>query len=185
MTFLETDFQGLWVINLEEIVDDRGFFARCFCEDEFYQMGLNTEWPQINCSQSLARYTLRGLHFQLPPHQETKVVRCIAGAVWDVVVDLRMDSETFGKSFALELSSINKKSIYVPEGFAHGFISLAPNSEILYLVSRKYAPEYERTLLWNDSSVAIDWPASPSVVSEKDSAGRTLQELTSELGGYK
>lgn len=177
MKFYETPLEGNYLIDLELREDERGFFARYFCENEFAKQGLNKRWVQIN--NSLSRYvgTLRGLHFQRPPHAEVKLVRCLKGAIWDVVVDLRSESNTYGKWFGATLTDVNRTMMYVPKGFAHGFISLEPDTEILYLVSEFYAPGFEETLLWSDHDVEIRWPINPQVISEKDSQGKTLQSI--------
>lgn len=177
MKFTETPLHGSFLIDLEPKQDERGFFARYFCEQNFSELGLNTRWMQINNSLSAECGTLRGLHFQRPPHSEVKLVRCIQGAIWDVIVDLREDSITYGKWFGETLTAENRTMMYVPKGFAHGFISLEPNSEILYLVSDSYAPSCESTLLWNDAELAIAWPRKPSVVSVKDESGKPLKEV--------
>ena len=177
MIFEQTHLQGNYLIDLELKDDGRGFIARYFCENEFRSHGLNVQWVQINNSMSKEIGTLRGLHFQRPPHAEVKLVRCIKGALWDVVVDLRKNSKTFGKWFGATLSEDNRTMMYVPEGFAHGFVSLESNSEILYLVSEFYTPEAEGTLIWNDHEVAIEWPIEPFVVSDKDVAGDALKNI--------
>lgn len=177
MKFTETPLSGSYLIDLEPRQDERGFFARYFCEQEFAAHGLNSHWVQINNSLNKEAGTLRGLHFQYAPHAEVKLVRCIQGAIWDVIVDLRQNSTSYGKWFGATLSNENRTMMYVPKGFAHGFISLEPNSEIIYLVSDFYAPAYETTLLWNDPEVEIEWPRKPSVISEKDAVGKPLKEL--------
>ena len=144
-------------------------------------MGLNTEWQQVNNSMSVRSGTLRGLHFQVSPHAEVKLVRCIHGTVWDVVVDLRSSSNTYRHWFGTEISARNRTMMYVPEGFAHGFLSLSPNAEIIYFVSSVYEPEAERILLWNDSDVGIKWPKTPTCMSEKDAAGAPLKILEQSL----
>lgn len=174
MLFSETPLKGSFLVGLDPKLDERGFFARYFCEQEFGSHGLNTTWTQINNSLSVDTGTLRGLHFQRPPHAEAKLVRCIAGAIWDVIVDVRKESKTFGEWFADKLTAENRTMMYVPEGFAHGFITLVPNSEILYLVSSAYNPEAEQTLHWNDETVGIHWPLKPEIVSDKDSRGLPL-----------
>jgi dTDP-4-dehydrorhamnose 3,5-epimerase len=163
-------------LNLRE--DDRGFFARYFCVREFTQNGLNTQWVQMNNSMSRAVGTLRGLHFQRPPYAEVKLVRCLRGKIWDVVVDLREGSATYGEWFGVTLSDENRSMMYVPKGFAHGFVSLEANSEILYLVSDLYTPGSEETLIWNDPDVAINWPIEPKVLSDKDSLGKMFGSIT-------
>jgi dTDP-4-dehydrorhamnose 3,5-epimerase len=178
MRFREAPINGVFLVDLEPQSDERGFFARYFCERKFSEHGLNTKWVQINNSMSREVGTLRGLHFQSPPHSEVKLVRCLRGAIWDVVVDLREGSETFGRWFSATLSAENRTMIYVSQGFAHGFVSLEPDSEILYLVSEYYTPESESTLIWNDSDVGIQWPIKPKVLSDKDSFGSLLRYIS-------
>jgi dTDP-4-dehydrorhamnose 3,5-epimerase len=168
MKFIETPLSGAYIINLEKRGDDRGFFARLFDVHEFSGHGLESSFVQVNDSLSVAQGTLRGLHYQLAPHAEVKLVRCIHGVVWDVIVDLRPDSPTFGGWHGAELSQANRSMMYVPRGFAHGHVTLEAESEIIYLVSNFYAPESERGLRWDDPRFAIDWPVSPTVISDKD-----------------
>ena len=175
MKFQQTNLEGSYLINLELLEDERGFFARSFCKDEFKKRGLNTSWVQINNSLSHCKGTLRGLHTQREPHSEIKLVRCISGAIWDVILDVRKDSKTYGQYFAEEISSDNRKMMYVPKGFAHGFISLTNNAEIIYLVSTPYHPGSEATILWDDPDVGIEWPVKISKISEKDKKGITLK----------
>lgn len=177
MIFEFTDLGSNCVITPEPITDERGFFVRSFCSDLFEAHGLNKSWVQSNNSMSIHSGTLRGLHFQSEPHSEVKLVRCISGAIWDVVCDVRPFSDTFGKWFGTRLDNLNKKMMYVPKGFAHGFISIEPYSEIMYLVSSAYCPSAEKTLIWNDPTASITWPQSPSVISDKDNKGKTLQDL--------
>ncbi len=177
MKYTETPLLDSYLIDLEPHTDERGFFSRYFCEHEFLARGLNTTWVQINNSLSIEAGTLRGLHFQRSPKAEVKMVRCIQGAIWDVIVDLRENSETFGEWFGAELTAQNRTMMYVPKGFAHGFISLQNNSEILYLVSEFYTPEIEGTLLWSDPTVAIQWPMSPKYISKKDASAIKLLEM--------
>lgn len=177
MIFKKTKLEGCYIIGIEAHADDRGFFARFFCEEEFSRLGLNTHWVQVNNSMSSKKGTLRGLHFQRPPHAEVKLVRCLRGSIWDVVVDLRKGSKTFGEWFGSTLSYQNRTMMYVPEGFAHGFISLEHDTEILYLVSEFYSPESEVTLSWNDPQVSIHWPIEPSLLSNKDLQGMPLSGL--------
>jgi len=159
---------GVYTIDLEKRGDARGFFARYFCRKEFAAQGLETDFVQINDSLSAAAGTLRGMHYQLPPAGEVKLVRCIRGALYDVVVDLRPRSPTFLKSFGATLSAENRTMMYVPVGFAHGFLTLEPDTEAVYLVSDFYAPESERGLRYDDPRLEIVWPAAPEVVSDKD-----------------
>lgn len=168
MRFIPTPLPGSYVIELEKKGDDRGFFARSFCVNEFGKLGLDTTFVQVNNSLSAYKGTLRGMHYQLNPKAETKLIRCIRGSIYDVILDLRKDSPTFGKSFGCELSAENRLMMYAPKGFAHGFITLEDNSETFYLVSEFYAPEKERIIRWNDPSFNIQWPMQPTVQSEKD-----------------
>jgi dTDP-4-dehydrorhamnose 3,5-epimerase len=178
MKYTETPLLGSYLIDLEPRTDERGFFARYFCEQEFLAQGLNTSWVQINNSLSVEAGTLRGLHFQKPPHSEVKMVRCLQGAIWDVIVDLRAGSMTFGKWFGAELTAQNRTMMYVPKGFAHGFISLQPNSEILYLVSEFYSQTEEEALFWNDKEVDIAWPVQPLQISAKDGAAKSISNIS-------
>jgi len=166
--FKETPLRGAYIIELEKKGDERGFFARFFCEKEFKDANLIYQFVQINNSLSAEKGTLRGMHYQMFPHAETKIVRCIKGALYDVILDLRPDSSTFGKSFGAKITADNRKMMYVPEGFAHGFLTLEDNTEALYLVSAFYAPEAERGVRWDDPKLSIYWPELPKVISEKD-----------------
>jgi dTDP-4-dehydrorhamnose 3,5-epimerase len=168
MKFRETPLPGAYVIELEKRGDDRGFFARFFCQEEFQRHGLETNIVQINNSLSREKGTLRGMHYQLAPKAETKIVRCVQGALYDVMLDLRTDSPTFGRSFGIELSADNRLVAYVPKGFAHGFVTLKPDTEAFYLVTEFYAPDLERGIRWNDPRFQIQWPVEPAVLSEKD-----------------
>ena len=172
MIFNRSPLPGAYTIELEKRGDDRGFFARLFCEREFGQAGLETKFVQINNSSSGKKGTLRGMHYQLPPAAEVKVVRCIKGSLFDVVVDLRPDSPTFKKWFGAELSAENRRMMYVPRGFAHGFLTLEADTEAFYLVSAFYDPDRERGVRWNDLRFAIGWPAEPRVISDKDAQQR-------------
>jgi dTDP-4-dehydrorhamnose 3,5-epimerase len=168
MIFTETPITGAYLIDLEKHGDDRGFFARVFCRNEFGERDLETQFVQINNSLSAERGTLRGLHYQLAPAEEVKVVRCVAGAMWDVIVDIRPQSATFGRWFGAELSAANRRMIYAPRGMAHGFVTLADRTEAFYMVSAFYAPERERGIRWNDPRFGIEWPVTPTVMSDKD-----------------
>lgn len=172
MLFLETPLAGAYVIELEKHGDERGFFARVFCRDEFAKVGLASAFVQVNNSLSADQGTLRGMHYQLAPHAETKIVRCIRGALWDVILDLRPDSATFGKWFGETLSAENRKMMYVPKGFAHGLITTEPNTEAFYLMDQFYNPASERGVRWNDPEFKIAWPMEPTALSEKDAAHR-------------
>ena len=168
MIFNKTSLEGAFTIDLEKREDERGFFARYYCGEEFLKHNLESNWVQVNNSLSKNSGTLRGLHFQQSPHSEVKLIRCIKGSIWDVIVDVRLNSQTYGKWFAAELTSENRKMMYVPKGFAHGFISLEDDSEILYMVSEPYNPAFEKTLKWDDNFHGIQWPIKPTVISDKD-----------------
>jgi dTDP-4-dehydrorhamnose 3,5-epimerase len=168
MIFTKVSLDGAYLIDLEMHGDDRGFFARAFCVREFANHGLATNMVQVNNSLSAKMGTLRGMHYQLAPKAETKVVRCFRGALHDVILDLRPGSNTFGQSFGADLTAENRRMMYVPKGFAHGFITLANDTEAYYLVDEFYAPECERGIRWNDSRFSIQWPIQPVVISEKD-----------------
>ena len=172
MKFTETPLKGAYVIDLEKRGDDRGFFARFFCKNEYAELGLSNEIVQMNTSLSATQGTLRGMHYQLAPKAETKIVRCLRGALYDIILDIRKDSETFGQSFGIELSAENRTQLYVPKGFAHGFITLQPDTEALYLVDEYYSPEHERGIRYNDPKFSLEWPAEPVVISDKDRDAR-------------
>lgn len=182
MKFNKSPLEGAYTIDLEKRGDDRGFFARVFCENEFGAQGLETRFVQINNSSSAKRGTLRGMHFQLPPEGEVKVVRCIKGSLYDVIVDLRPDSPTFKQWFGAELSAENRRMMYVPRGFAHGFITLSDDTEAFYLVSAFYAPKEERGLRYNDPAIGIEWPITPTEISEKD---QNWPDLGAEFHGLE
>jgi dTDP-4-dehydrorhamnose 3,5-epimerase len=170
MNFSETPLSGAYLIDLEKRGDNRGFFARFFCEKEFAQYNLTTHFVQINTSLTAAKGTLRGLHYQLQPSAEVKVVRCIKGSLYDVILDLRPDSVTFGKWFGAELNAENRTMMYVPKGFAHGFVTLQDDTEALYLVDSFYSPDLERGIRYNDPKFKIELPLKPFEISEKDTS---------------
>jgi len=170
MIFTPTPLAGAYLIDLDKKTDARGFFARAFCEQEFNQHGLITRICQVNNSLSVQKGTLRGMHYQLAPKAETKVVRCLRGALYDVILDLRVGSPSFGKSFGAELTADNRRMMYVPKGFAHGFITLTDNTEAMYFVDEFYSPETERGIRYDDPKFQIGWPAQPTLVSDKDKA---------------
>jgi dTDP-4-dehydrorhamnose 3,5-epimerase len=169
MIFQETDIKGLVKIDLEKREDERGFFARFYCEHQFKDHGLEPKIVQINNSFTKQKHTLRGMHYQLPPASEIRVVRCLKGKVFDMSLDLRPKSPTFGKSFGIELSAESRTMMYIPRGFAHGFMTMEDDTEFFYLVSAFYTPELERIVRWNDPKFDMKWPVKPSFVSEKDS----------------
>jgi dTDP-4-dehydrorhamnose 3,5-epimerase len=168
MIFTPTPLSGAYLIELDKKSDDRGFFARAFCEREFQEHDLTDHFCQVNNSLSAQKGTLRGMHYQLAPKAETKVIRCIRGAMYDVILDLRLGSPTFGKSFGAELTPENRRMMYVPKGFGHGFITLTDDTELFYFVDEFYAPEYERGVRYNDPAFDLRWPIVPSVISDKD-----------------
>jgi dTDP-4-dehydrorhamnose 3,5-epimerase len=182
MIFTETPLAGAFVVDLDKKGDERGFFARAFCAREFEAHGLPSRFVQVNESLSAQRGTLRGMHYQLPPKAETKVVRCIRGALFDVILDLRRGSPTFGRHFGAEISADNRRAMVVPKGFAHGFVTLTDDAEALYLVDETYAPEAERGIRWDDPRFAIAWPIPPVVLSEKDRSHRDFDPAW-HLGG--
>jgi dTDP-4-dehydrorhamnose 3,5-epimerase len=168
MKFAPLPLAGAHLIHLEKRGDDRGFFARLFCEHEFGQHGLITRFVQANNSLTANKGTLRGMHYQLPPAAEVKVVRCTRGALFDVILDLRPHSPTFGQWCGEELSAENRTMMYVPEGFAHGFVTLEPDTEAIYLASAPYSPTAERGVRFDDPKFGIDWPLTPTELSDKD-----------------
>jgi dTDP-4-dehydrorhamnose 3,5-epimerase len=170
MIFTETPLSGAFVLELELREDERGFFARTFCVDEFAEHGLQPVVAQANLSFNHTKGTLRGMHYQVAPSEEAKLVRCTAGAIYDVIVDLRPGSPTYRSHFGLELNARNRKALYVPEMFAHGYQTLADNSEVVYQVSERYAPGQEAGLHHDDPALGIEWPLQVTVISEKDAA---------------
>lgn len=182
MIFTETYLKGSYIIDLEPFRDERGWFARYFCKDEFLTIGHHDEWVQMNHSVTYLPGTIRGMHFQLAPYSEVKLVRCIKGSVQDVIIDLRQDSPTFLQHFSIELSAENKRSVYIPEGFAHGFQSLHPDSELLYHHSNYYKPGFEGGIRYNDPMLQIEWPLEVTEISERD---RNHPHLTNSFKGIK
>jgi dTDP-4-dehydrorhamnose 3,5-epimerase len=176
MQFSALDLDGAWVVDLDAHEDSRGLFARVFCEREFSSHGLNVRWPQCNLTVTKRRGTIRGLHLQADPKPEIKLVRCVAGAVWDVVVDLRRGSRTFGQWKGIELSAQNRTALYVPAGFAHGFQCLTDDCDMFYQMSEFYVPDLARGVRWDDPRLAISWPLKDPIVSERDRMLPTLTE---------
>ena len=169
MIFEQTRLEGAFLVDLERREDERGFFARTWCADEFADHGLVNRVVQANVSWNAKRGTLRGMHFQHPPHAETKLVRCTRGGIYDVIVDLRPDSETYKQWLGVELNAENRRALFVPEGFAHGYQTLVPDSEIVYQVSAAYAPQAEGGVRWDDPAFGIEWPdAGNALLSDKD-----------------
>lgn len=167
MKFIDLPLAGAYVIEIEKIADERGFFARTWSAEEFGARGLNRNLAQCSISFNTRRGTLRGMHYQ-EPYAETKLVRCCSGAIYDVIVDVRPNSATYCRWHAVELTSENRKMLYVPEGFAHGFQTLADNTEVFYQISEVYRPEYARGVRWNDPLFGIRWPIRDMVISERD-----------------
>jgi len=168
MKFIETKLKGTYIIELEPMEDERGFFARSFCQKEFKKHGLNFRIVQCNISFNKKRGTLRGMHYQVSPYEEAKLVSCIRGAIYDVIIDLRQDSPTYCQWFAVELTEENYKMLYIPKGFAHGFQTLEDNTVVFYQMSEFYYPECARGVRWDDSTFEIEWPLSEQVMSKKD-----------------
>lgn len=170
MKFIPTGLAGAWIVEPERLEDERGYFARTFCREEFGAHGLNPELVQCNVSFNAKKSTLRGMHYQASPHEEAKLVRCTRGAIFDVIIDIRPASTTFKKWFSAELSAVNGRALYVPEGFAHGFQSLEDGSEVFYQMSAAYSPDAARGVRWNDPAFGIHWPMTDPVVSQRDAA---------------
>lgn len=178
MKFATTTLPGVWLIELELREDERGFLARTYCEREFAEHGLNTRWPQCNLTLTKKRGTIRGLHFQAEPKPEIKLIRCAVGAIYDVLVDARRGSPTFGQWASFELTAENRRILYAPGGFAHGFQSLTDNCEVFYQMSEFYFPELARGFRWNDPDVGVRWPLPAPTVSERDEKMPRLAEVT-------
>lgn len=168
MHFKPTPLEGAFLIEIEKKEDERGFFARTFCSNELRNIGLETTIVQINNSLSKKAGTLRGIHYQLSPKAETKIIRCISGSIFDLIIDLRPDSPSYLKHYGAQLDADNRSMMYVPKGFGHAFLTLEPDTEVIYMVSEFYSPEHERGLRWNDPRFAIEWPITPVVISDKD-----------------
>ncbi|MBU1052821.1 MAG: dTDP-4-dehydrorhamnose 3,5-epimerase [Proteobacteria bacterium] len=170
MKFTEIKLKGAFIITPDLIKDERGFFARAFCRHEFIDHGLNPDLFQCNISFNRKKGTLRGMHYQVAPHSEAKLVRCTSGFIYDVIIDLRPESPTFKQWFGAELSASNHQMLYVPVGFAHGYQTLEDNTEVFYQVSAFYHPEAENGLRWNDPAFGIKWPIPVSTISKKDAS---------------
>jgi dTDP-4-dehydrorhamnose 3,5-epimerase len=170
MICTESPLVGAYVIDVDRKSDNRGFFARTFCAKEFGDLGIKSQVAQINICYNDTQGTVRGMHYQVPPATETKLVRCTRGAIYDVIVDLRPDSPTYLQHYGIELSADNYRSLYVPEMFAHGYQTLTPEAEIVYVVSEFYTPGCERGLRYNDPIFDIQWPLPISLISQKDSS---------------
>ncbi|MFQ5349965.1 MAG: dTDP-4-dehydrorhamnose 3,5-epimerase [Thermoanaerobaculia bacterium] len=174
MKVRETKLPGVYLIEPERQSDDRGFFARTFCSRELAELGLVSTIAQSSISFNPTEGTLRGMHYQAPPHGETKIIRCTMGAIWDCLIDLRPDSPTYRGWLAEELTAENRKLFYVPEGIAHGFLTLAPNTEVFYEISTFFVPEAARGVRWDDPAFGVDWPRRPRLLSDRD---RTYEDF--------
>ena len=168
MIFTEAKLPGAYIIELEPLKDERGFFARAFCRDEFEQYGLNSSVAQCNISFNRKKGTLRGMHYQVAPHSEAKLVTCVAGSMYDVIIDLRADSATYRQWLAIELSARERNMLYIPEGFAHGFQTLEGDTLVFYQMFQFYEPAASRGVRWDDPAFAIKWPEGPRTLSERD-----------------
>ena len=170
MIFQETRLKGAFIVDVKRHDDNRGSFARTYCQREFKEQGLVPEVVQANMSTNKIKGTLRGLHYQKDPHQETKLIRCIKGALYDVIVDLRPRSPTYKEWIGVELTEHNQRALFVPKDFAHGFVTLVDDTTAFYMASQYYSPGAESGIRWNDPSLKIKWPVEPRCISEKDSA---------------
>ena len=168
MNFTETKLAGAFVIELERHPDQRGFFARTFCQQEFEAHGVNAQVVQCNVSFNKRKGTLRGMHYQAVPFAEAKLVRCTSGSIYDVIIDLRPSSATFKQHFAVELSGKNRRMLYIPEDFAHGFQTLQDDTEVFYQMGQRYSAEHARGVRWNDPAFAIEWPEDERIIIERD-----------------
>jgi len=185
MILTETKLKGAYIIDVKRLEDERGFFGRSFCQKEFEAHGLSAHVRQANVSYNKKKGTLRGMHMQLAPHEESKLVRCTRGAIYDVIIDMRPDSATYKQWIGVELTADNYRMLFVPEGFAHGFITLADNTDVTYQVTAFYTPGAERGIRWNDPAFNIEWPIAPVVISEKDQAHADFEEASLEAAKGK
>jgi dTDP-4-dehydrorhamnose 3,5-epimerase len=176
MIFIPNVLEGSYIVEIQPYKDDRGWFGRFYCKDEFQQIGHNKEWVQMNHSVTYQKGAIRGMHFQVAPYREIKMVRCIAGAVHDVIIDLRKDSATFLKWFGSDLSAENKRMMYIPEGFAHGFQCLSNDCELIYFHTEYYEPGFEGGIRHDDPAVSIKWPLNVTTISERDQLHPKLDE---------
>ena len=181
MIFTETKLKGAFIIDLDRREDSRGFFARAFCQNEFAAHGLKPIIAQANLASNKKRGTVRGMHFQFPPAAETKLVRCTRGAILDIIVDLRPESDTYLQHVAVDLNEDNQRALYVPERFAHGYQALRDNTDTSYQVGEFYAPDVESGLMYNDPRLGLHWPLPITVVSEKDQKFPLLDRIETEL----
>ncbi|MEC0264327.1 dTDP-4-dehydrorhamnose 3,5-epimerase [Paenibacillus anseongense] len=176
MYIITTKLEGLYIIEPDVHGDNRGFFMESYSREKFFELGIRQEFIQDNHSLSVETGVLRGLHYQLNPKAQTKLVRVASGAIYDVAVDIRKDSPTFGEWLGVILSEANKRQLLVPKGFAHGFCTIVPNTQVLYKVDEYYSPEHDRGILWSDPDLNIDWPTSKPILSDKDQKHPLLKE---------
>jgi dTDP-4-dehydrorhamnose 3,5-epimerase len=168
--FSPTALAGAFIVELDRRNDDRGYFARTWCQREFEEQGLDMALVQCSVSHSLRRHTLRGMHWQASPHSEVKIIRCTRGAIWDVIIDLRPESQTYMHHLGVELTADSARALYVPEGVAHGFVTLADGSEVFYQMSKFHEPAFARGVRWNDPAFAIEWPVSAPILHPRDAS---------------
>ena len=183
--FTEARLQGAFIIDVERKEDERGFFARSWCRDEFISHGLDAQLLQCSISFNTKPGTLRGMHYQIAPHEENKLVRCTMGAIYDVILDLRPTSPTFKHWQAVELSAENRRMLYIPHGLAHGFQTLADNSEVFYQISETYHPEAARAVRWDDAAFGISWPVAQRIMSAQDRQHPNFESDSFESGGAR
>jgi dTDP-4-dehydrorhamnose 3,5-epimerase len=170
MRFTESKLPGVFLVDLEPFADERGFFARTYCSEEFATRGLSMELRQCSVSFNARRGTLRGLHLQAAPHEEHKLVRVTAGSIFDVIVDVRPSSATYRHWVSVELNAQNRRAVFIPAGFAHGFMTLSDDAEVFYMISAPHSRPHARGFRWNDPAFGVEWPMLPSVISERDAA---------------
>jgi dTDP-4-dehydrorhamnose 3,5-epimerase len=170
MIFTESPLPGAFLVDLELLTDERGFFARAYCAEEFAARGLSTPLRQCSLSYNARKGTLRGLHYQGAPHEEHKLVRCTAGAIFDVIVDISPHSPHYRQWFGTELSAQNRRAVFIPPGFAHGFVTLSDDAEVYYMISVPHAPQHAQGFRWSDPAFGIQWPSAPRVISARDAA---------------
>jgi dTDP-4-dehydrorhamnose 3,5-epimerase len=168
IVFTESALPGAYLVDLAPASDARGFFARTYCPEEFAARGLGPALSQCSVSFNTRKATLRGMHYQIAPHEEHKLVRCTAGAIFDVIVDLRPASAHFRRWLGVELSAQNRRALFVPPGFAHGFITLSDDSEVFYMISAAYSAAHSRGVRWDDPAFGIEWPLQPSIIAARD-----------------
>jgi dTDP-4-dehydrorhamnose 3,5-epimerase len=176
MIFSETTLLGAYIIDIEKMNDERGFFARVWDKNEFLKKGLDSKFVQSSISKNKIRGTFRGMHYQTKPYEESKLIRCSKGKIFDIIIDLRTNSKTFKKWISIELSEDNYKMVYIPNGFAHGFQTLEDNTEVIYQISEDYKPELSKGILWNDSEFNIKLPLNISMISQRDLSHRSFNQ---------